>query len=64
MKQEMTLRGFSKGTQENYLRSLVILQDHFNRNAAKLGDAEIRSFLKKNVNYLAKHRLLGSVFNC
>ena len=36
MKQEMTLRGYSPGTQENYLRAVIKLKDHFNRNPAKL----------------------------
>ena len=45
MKQEMTLRGFSQGTQENYLRSVIKLHDHFKQNPAKLSDAEIKSFL-------------------
>lgn len=45
MKNEMILRGFSLGTQENYLRSVIKLHDHFNRNPAKLTIEEIKSFL-------------------
>lgn len=45
MKQEMTLRGFSLGTQDLYLRSVVKLHDHFNRNPAHLTEAEIKAFL-------------------
>lgn len=45
MKQEMTLRGYSLGTQNNYMRSVVKLHDHFNRNPAKLTEQEIKEFL-------------------
>lgn len=45
MKQEMILRGFSIGTQENYLRSVVKLHDYYNRSPAKLSEDEIKSFL-------------------
>jgi integrase/recombinase XerD len=45
MKQEMTLRGFSPGTQENYLRPVIKLHDHYKRNPAQLSEAEIKAFL-------------------
>lgn len=45
MKQEMTLRGYSLGTQALYLRSVVKLHDHFGRNPANLTEEEIKSFL-------------------
>jgi integrase/recombinase XerD len=45
MKQEMTLRGFSIATQEQYLRAVIKLQDHYKRSPAKLNDDEIKSFL-------------------
>jgi len=45
MKQEMTLRGFSPSTQDVYLRSVVKLNNHFNRNPAKLTEDEIKEFL-------------------
>jgi len=50
MKQEMTLRGYSPGTQENYLRAVIKLKDHFNRNPAKLTEAEIKTFLLTLIN--------------
>jgi len=50
MKQEMILRGYSPGTQENYLRAVIKLKDHFNRNPAKLTEAEIKSFLLTLIN--------------
>lgn len=45
MKQEMTLRGYSLGTQDLYLRSVVKLHDYFNRNPAHLTEEEIKAFL-------------------
>lgn len=45
MKQEMTLRGYSLGTQDLYLRSVVKLHDYFNRNPANLAEDEIKAFL-------------------
>lgn len=45
MKQEMILRGFSIGTQKNYLRSVIKLHDYYNRSPAKLSEDEIKSFL-------------------
>lgn len=45
MKQEMILRGYSLGTQDVYLRSVVKLHDHFNRNPADLTEEEIKAFL-------------------
>jgi integrase/recombinase XerD len=59
MKQEMILRGFSKGTQENYLRAVIKLHDHFNRNPAKLSAEEIRSFLLT----LASQPMAASSYN-
>ena len=50
MKQEMILRGYSTGTQENYLRAVVKLKDHFNRNPAKLTEDEIKTFLLTLIN--------------
>jgi len=45
MKQEMTLRGFATGTQDNYLRAIIKLHDHYNQSPAKLSEDEIKSFL-------------------
>ena len=45
MKQEMTLRGYSTSTQDVYLRSVVKLHKHFNRNPAELTEEEIKEFL-------------------
>ena len=45
MKQEMILRGYSPSTQDIYVRSVVKLNDHFNRSPAKLSDEEIKEFL-------------------
>lgn len=45
MKLEMILRGFSIGTQDHYLRSIVKLHDHYNQSPAKLSEEEIKSFL-------------------
>lgn len=45
MKQEMTLRGLSFGTQENYLRSVIKLHDYYKRNPARLNETEIKAFL-------------------
>lgn len=45
MKQEMTLRGLSSGTQENYLRPVIKLHDHYKRNPAHLNETEIKAFL-------------------
>lgn len=45
MKQEMILRGLSNGTQEQYLRAIEKLHDHYNRSPAKLSEDEIKSFL-------------------
>jgi integrase/recombinase XerD len=45
MKQELILRGYSLGTQENYLRAVIKLHHHYNRNPAELSEAEIKSFL-------------------
>jgi integrase/recombinase XerD len=59
MKNEMTLRGFSLGTQENYLRSVVKLHDYFNRNPAQLSDKEIKTFLLTPANQI----LAASTYN-
>jgi integrase/recombinase XerD len=45
MKQEMTLRGLSNGTQKQYLRAVIKLHNHYNRSPAKLSEAQIKSFL-------------------
>jgi len=45
MKQEMTLRGFSIGTQKQYLRAVIKLHDYYKRSPAKLSEQEIKSFL-------------------
>lgn len=45
MKQEMTLRGLAAGTQEQYLRAIVKLHDHYKQSPAKLSEDEIKSFL-------------------
>lgn len=59
MKQEMTLRGFSLGTQENYLRAVTKLNDYFNCNPAKLSTEEIKSFLFN----LANQPIAASTYN-
>lgn len=45
MKQEMTLRGLSTGTQEHYLRAIKKLNDHYNLSPAKLSENEVKAFL-------------------
>ena len=57
MKQEMILRGFSLGTQDNYLRAVIKLNDYFNRNPAKLTTEEIKSFFVQfsQSTYRCKH---------
>lgn len=45
MKQEMTLHGYSPRTQELYLRAVIKLHDHFNRNPSELTEKEIKAFL-------------------
>lgn len=60
MKQEMTLRGFSSGTQDNYLRAVVNLHNHFNRNPAKLTVEEIKTYL---LFLLAKKPMAASTYN-
>ena len=50
MKHEMTLRGYSLGTQENYLRAVNKLHDHYNRNPAHLSLDEIKVFLLTPAN--------------
>lgn len=59
MKNEMTLRGFSLGTQDSYLRSVVKLHNHFNCNPAKLNDKEIKTFLLTPANQI----LAASTYN-
>ena len=59
MKQEMTLRGFALGTQDNYLRAVIKLNDYFNRNPAKLTTEEIKSFLFN----LANQPIAASTYN-
>jgi integrase/recombinase XerD len=59
MKQEMTLRGFSLGTQENYLRAVIKLHDHFKKNPAKLSTEEIKDFLLT----LANEPIAASTYN-
>lgn len=59
MKKEMTLRGFSLGTQENYLRSVIKLHDHFKRNPAKLSTEEVKDFLF----ILANQPIASSTYN-
>ena len=59
MKQEMILRGFSLGTQDNYLRAVIKLNDYFNRNPAKLTTEEIKSFLFN----LASQPIAASTYN-
>lgn len=46
MKQEMTLRGFSHGTQEQYLRAVVKLYRYYQQESpAKLNEGQIKAFL-------------------
>lgn len=59
MKNEMTLRGLSLGTQENYLRSVIKLQEYFHRNPAKLSEEEIKTFLLT----LANKPIAASTYN-
>ena len=58
MKQEMMLRGYSLGTQENYLRAVIKLKDHFNRNPAKLTEDEIKTFLFTLINAILNFNLI------
>ena len=60
MKQEMTLRGYSPSTQDVYLRSVVKLNNHFNRNPAKLTEEEIKEFL---LFTLANKPIAASTYN-
>jgi len=60
MKQEMTLRGLSSGTQDNYLRAVVKLHEHYNRNPAKLTEEEIKAWL---LFLLAKKPMAASTYN-
>lgn len=60
MKQEMTLRGYSLGTQDAYLRSVVKLHEHFNRNPSVLTDEEIKSFL---LFTLSNKQIAASTYN-
>jgi len=60
MKQEMTLRGYSPNTQNVYVRSVVKLHDHFNRNPAELTEDEIKEFL---LFILAKKSIAASTYN-
>lgn len=59
MKNEMTLRGLSLGTQDNYLRSVIKVQNYFKRNPAKLSIEEIKSFLLN----LANQPIAASTYN-
>jgi len=45
MKRELILRGYSFGTQENYLKSATKLYEFYQRNPAKLSVEEIKNFL-------------------
>lgn len=45
MKHEMTLRGLSPRTQEQYIYAVTKLHDHYKRSPAKLNEQEIKSFL-------------------
>lgn len=60
MKQEMTLRGFSSGTKDNYLRAVVKLNEHYNRNPAKLTEEEIKTYL---LFLLANKPIAASTYN-
>jgi site-specific recombinase XerD len=50
MKQELTLRGYSLGTQANYLNAVTKLHDFYNRNPAKLSAVDIKKFLLSDAN--------------
>lgn len=50
MKQELTLRGYSLGTQANYLNSVTKLHDFYQCNPAKLSAVEIKKFLLSSAN--------------
>lgn len=50
MKQELTLRGYSLGTQKHYLHSVTKLYDFHQCNPAKLTDADIKNFLLSTSN--------------
>lgn len=45
MKREMTLRGFSEETKKSYLKAVIKLHEHFNRNPAHLTIEEVKEFL-------------------
>lgn len=50
MKQELQLRGYSIGTQANYLKSVIKLYNFYKCNPAKLGAVEIKKFLLASSN--------------
>lgn len=60
MKHEMTLRGYSLGTQANYLRAVVKIHKHFNKNPAHLNEEEIKSFL---LFVLSNQPIAASTYN-
>lgn len=60
MKDEMTLRGFSIGTQKKYLYETIKLRNYYQRSPAKLSQDEIKDYLL----YLVKERkLAASTYN-
>lgn len=59
MKQEMTLRGLSSGTQENYLRAVIKLHDYYKCNPARLTEGKIKAFLLTPAN----QSLAASTYN-
>jgi integrase/recombinase XerD len=60
MKQEMTLRGFSAGTQKHYLYAVTQLNDYYHRSPAKLSEEEVKSFL---LFLISNRKLAASTYN-
>lgn len=51
MKQEMTLRGLSLGTQKQYMRSVMKLYEYYKVSPANLNEQEIKSFLLSVIDH-------------
>jgi integrase/recombinase XerD len=60
MKQEMVLRGFSAGTQDQYYRAVMKLHDYYRRSPAQLTEEEIKSFL---LFVIQKEQCAASTYN-
>lgn len=60
MKDEMSLRGFSEGTQANYIRAIAGLSGYYHRSPAKLTEQEIKKYL---LYLLRERKLARSTYN-